>query len=303
MSDPSLLDVTGLSVAFGSLKALHRVSLAVRPGERFALLGHNGAGKSTLFRTVLGFVSPASGKVEVAGAAPGSDKARRTVSYLPESVAFPKALTGAELLAYFARLKGQTPKSAMPLLETVGIADAANRRVGTYSKGMRQRLGLAQALIGRPELLLLDEPTSGLDPISRGDFYAILDRLAGEGTAVVLSSHSLTEVEARTDRIAILSRGRLVAEGSLAELARAAALPVTVRVKAAAEDAGALHARIGGRRLNGRSVELDCAAGDKMAVLSRIAALGDVVADIDIDTPRLDDVYRHFSGHSAGGEA
>ncbi|WAP66726.1 ABC transporter ATP-binding protein [Jiella pelagia] len=303
MTNETLLGVDDLTIAFGPLTALDHVSLSVQKGERLALLGHNGAGKSTLFRAILGFLFLNTGTIRIADAAPGSERARRAVSYLPEAVAFPKALTGSEVITYFARLKGEPPRKALELLETVGIADASKRRVGTYSKGMRQRLGLAQALIGRPDLLLLDEPTSGLDPISRGEFYDLVDRVARQGAAVLLSSHSLTEVEAKTDRVAILSKGRLVAEGRLADLAGAAALPIKVRVRAKGADADALHAKIGGRRLNGRLVELDCGTGDKMAVLSRLAALGDVVADIEIETPRLDDVYRHYSKPPAPGDA
>src|SRR5690606_20260965 len=118
----------------------------------------------------------------------------------------------------YMRLRGEDPRGAEGLLERVGLGEAGRRRVGTYSKGMRQRVGLAQALIGKPRLLVLDEPTGGLDPVSRREFYAILDELAGEGAAILLSSHALTEVEARTDRIAILSRGRLVADDTLSNL-------------------------------------------------------------------------------------
>ncbi|WP_102958216.1 ABC transporter ATP-binding protein [Mangrovicella endophytica] len=303
MSHDPVLDIAGLSVAFGSLKALSDVSLSVAAGERLALLGHNGAGKSTLFKAVLGFLKPEAGRISVAGAAPGTAAARRTVSYLPEAIAFPRALTGAEVITYFAKLKGEPPAKAKALLQTVGIADAAHRRVGTYSKGMRQRLGLAQALIGRPSLLLLDEPTSGLDPISRGEFYGLIDTIAAEGAAVLLSSHSLTEVEARTDRIAILVKGRRVAEGRLADLASAAALPTVVRVKAKAIDGATLQARLGGRRLNGRSVEFDCTPGDKLALLARIASHSDIVADVEVSPPHLDDVYRYYSGLGAAGEA
>src|SRR5690606_22873840 len=139
-------------------------------------------------------------------------------------------------------LRGESPRGAMELLERVGLAQAARRRIGTYSKGMRQRVGLAQALIGRPRLLVLDEPTSGLDPVSRRDFYALLDGLAAEGAAILLSSHALTEVEARTDRILILSQGRLVAQGTLSDLRRRAALPVGVAVTPAAGTAEALAA-------------------------------------------------------------
>ena len=252
---------------------------------------------------MLGFLKPRSGTITVAGGAPGAARARTAVSYLPEAVAFPKALTGAEVLGYFARLKGEKPAGVRHLLDTVGIADAAQRKVGTYSKGMRQRLGLAQALIGRPELLLLDEPTSGLDPISRRDFYAIIDRISAEGTAVLLSSHSLTEIEARTDRVAILSKGRLVAEGPLAELSRRAALPVVIRVRAAEGDADEVCARLGGQRFNGCSVVLSCSADEKLGLIARASALGERIADIEIATPSLDDVYKFYSDRASTGGA
>lgn len=295
MTDAAILSVDGLTIRFGAVTAVDGVSLAVGPGERVALLGHNGAGKSTLFKTVLGFLAPAAGRLSIAGAAPGSDVARRAVSYLPEQVVFPKVLTGAEVLTHFARLKGVAPKAALPLLETVGIADAAGRAVGTYSKGMRQRLGLAQALIGTPRLLLLDEPTSGLDPVSRREFYDVLEASARAGTAVLLSSHSLSEIENRIDRLAILTKGKLRAEGSLADLSRRAGLPIRIRVEAAEGRVEALHSRLGGERVNGRSVVITCQAEEKVSALARLAALGPDVSDIDIALPDLDDVYRHYS--------
>ncbi len=296
----AILTVEELIIRFGAVTALDGVGLSVASGERVALLGHNGAGKSTLFKTVLGFLRPAAGRLAIVGATPGSDVARRAVSYLPEQVVFPKALTGTEVLVYFARLKGVAPKAALPLLETVGIADAADRAVGTYSKGMRQRLGLAQALIGAPRLLLLDEPTSGLDPVSRREFYDVLEASARAGTAVLLSSHSLSEIENRIDRIAILTRGRLRAEGSLAELSRRAGLPIRIHVEAAEGRVDAVHAHLGGERINGRSVVITCRAEDKVGALARLAALGPDVIDIDIALPDLDDVYRYYS--SADGE-
>ncbi|WP_370675980.1 ABC transporter ATP-binding protein [Pleomorphomonas sp. PLEO] len=299
----AILTVEDLTIRFGAVTALDGVSLSVAPGERVALLGHNGAGKSTLFKTVLGFLQPAGGRVSIVDAAPGSNAARRAVSYLPEQVVFPKALTGAEVLIYFARLKGVAPKAALPLLETVGIADAANRTVGTYSKGMRQRLGLAQALIGTPRLLLLDEPTSGLDPVSRREFYSVLEASARAGTAVLLSSHSLSEIENRIDRIAILAKGQLRAEGALADLSRRAGLPIRIHVEAAEGRVDALHAHLGGERVNGRSVVLTCRAEDKVGALASLAALGSDVTDINIALPDLDDVYRHYSVASVEGVA
>lgn len=288
------LKITDLTVRFGAFAALDGVSLAAAPGERLALLGHNGAGKSTLFRTVLGFIAPAAGSVAVAGHAPGSTAARRTVSYLPENVAFHRALSGLEILRHFARLKGEPTSAAMPLLERVGVGHAAKRPVGTWSKGMRQRLGLAQALLGEPGLLLLDEPTSGLDPVSRSEFYGLIDAAAARGTAVVLSSHGLEEVEHRIDRLAILSRGRLVAEGTLPALAAGATLKASIRVTAGPGEVEALQARIGGTRVNGASVQLACEVGEKLSRLRALSA-DPAVRDVDVHLPSLNDVYRHYS--------
>jgi Cu-processing system ATP-binding protein len=178
------LTISDLTKRFGDLAALDGVSLSVAPGERVALLGHNGAGKSTLMKIILGLIPATSGQITVCDAAPGSARARAAVAYLPENVAFHPALTAEEQLRHYLILRGESPKLAMGLLERVGLAQAARRRIGTYSKGMRQRVGLAQALIGKPRLLVLDEPTSGLDPVSRRDFYALLDGLAAQGASV-----------------------------------------------------------------------------------------------------------------------
>lgn len=303
MTASPLLTIQNVGVAFADLKALCDVSFAVAPGEKLALLGHNGAGKSTLFKCVLGFLKPAQGRITVAGDAPGSDHARRSVSYLPEQVAFPRMLSGFEIMTYFARLKSVDPKAALPLLDLVGLADAGRRRVGDYSKGMRQRLGLAQALIGKPDLLLLDEPTSGLDPVSRREFYAVIDRVAQEGAAVLLSSHALSEVEGHVDRIAILSRGRLVADGDIKALAAAAGLPITIRIKAREGRADALSDRFGGTRINCRSVELSCAPAAKIDLVSRLTERRDEIDDIDIALPSLDDIYRFYSNRAEKGGA
>ncbi|MFC2967918.1 ABC transporter ATP-binding protein [Acidimangrovimonas pyrenivorans] len=299
MSAQPILTVDGLGVRYGRLRALDGVSLSVAPGERVALLGHNGAGKSTLFKTILGFLPAAAGRVTVTGQAPGADAARVAVNYLPETVAFPRSLTGTEVLRYFSGLR-RAPRSAIPdLLDRVGLAEAAGRPVGSYSKGMRQRLGLAQALIGAPRLLLLDEPTSGLDPLSRRDFYAVIAEAAGRGCAVLLSSHGLEEIEHRTDRIAILSRGRLVADGTLEALARRAALPATIRVTAHAGQADRLQAELGGTRFNGCRLDLSCPPDQALPMVARLAGLPELVSDVDLHRPGLSDLYRHYSDLSA----
>ncbi|GHC24491.1 ABC transporter ATP-binding protein [Gemmobacter nanjingensis] len=287
----STLTISGLTKQFAGVTALSDVTLSVAPGERVALLGHNGAGKSTMMKIILGLIPQTAGQVTVCGAAPGSAAARAQVAYLPENAAFHPALTGLEQMRHYLALRGEPATAALPLLEQVGLGAAARRRIGTYSKGMRQRVGLAQALIGSPRLLVLDEPTSGLDPVSRRDFYALLDGLAARGAAILLSSHALTEVEARTDRILILSKGRLVAEGPLADLRRQAALPVALHVtpRAGAE------LDLPGAVAVGGALHLTCAQDEKLALLARITAMGDAVADLEVLPPSLEDIYSHFS--------
>ena len=291
----STLTISHLTKTFGGVKALSDVSLHVAAGERVALLGHNGAGKSTLMKVILGLIAADSGAVSVCGAAPGGAAARAKVAYLPENATFHSALTGLEQITYYLRLRGEDTSGAMTLLDKVGLGHAAKRRIGTYSKGMRQRVGLAQTLIGHPDLLVLDEPTSGLDPVSRRDFYELLDGLAADGAAVLLSSHALTEVEARTDRLLILSGGKMVAKGSLPDLRREAALPVAMHVTAInGYDADILTALPNAIRVGG-TLHLSCTQEDKLATLAQIAGLKDKVSDIDVIPPSLEDIYSHFS--------
>jgi Cu-processing system ATP-binding protein len=289
------LTLSRVTKAFDGTRALSDVSLDVKPGERVALLGHNGAGKSTLMKIVLGLIPADRGEVSIKGAAPGSHAARALTAYLPENVAFHPSLTGLEQLRYYLRLRGESASLATALLERVGLGAAAKRRIGTYSKGMRQRVGLAQALIGNPRLLVLDEPTSGLDPVSRREFYAVLGQLASEGAGILLSSHALTEVEARTDRIAILSKGVLVANDTLASLRRRAALPIQLHVSTRPETVGEVARRLDGKRLNGTRVDLTCRHDEKLARLAQIAELGGLVDDLEVIPPTLEDIYTHFS--------
>ncbi len=291
----SVLQIENVSKSYGPVQSVRGVSLNLDEGDRVALLGHNGAGKTTLMRMILGLTPVTSGRITVLGSAPGSRLARRAIGFLPESVAFHGALTGREQLHHFARLKSVKTAVADDLLERVGLTHAMNRKIRTYSKGMRQRVGLAQALLGTPKLALLDEPTSGLDPISRHEFYDIVDDLAKAGTAVLLSSHALTELETRTDRIAIMSKGELLANDSLANLRQRARLPIRVDVTATPDTADRIADQLGGKRTNGCSVSLDCQQEDKLALLERITGLGELVKDIDVTPASLEQLYRHYS--------
>jgi Cu-processing system ATP-binding protein len=285
---------------YGRIPAVTGVSFDLSEGEMVALIGHNGAGKTTLIKLMLGLIRPTSGSIEVLGDNPaaGQFAGRRRLGYLPENVSFETALTGRETQTFYARLKQESVKEALKLLDVVGLQSAATRRVGTYSKGMRQRLGLAQALIGRPRVLLLDEPTTGLDPELRQTFYEVIQLLAAEGTTVLLSSHALTELEERAGRVIIMNRGAKVADGSIDALRRLARLPTKIRLKVSGLAAGAVPPWLPTiapcRRLNGHIVEIDVAPEQKIELLHRATAAGTSVEDLDVVAPNLDELYAHF---------
>ena len=219
-----------LAKTYGQTTALAGVTLEVGEAELVGLLGPNGAGKSTLTKIACGLVRPSSGTVEVCGEAAGSAHARAELGYLAELFRFPSWMTADELLALHQRLAGSEGDESErdELLELVGLADAAATRVEAMSKGMQQRLGIAQALVGAPRLLLLDEPTSALDPVGRRIVRDLLAELRGRGVSVLLNSHLLSEIERVCDRVAILDRGSIVAEGRPAELVRPRGVEVEV---------------------------------------------------------------------------
>ena len=216
------LAVHGLRKRFGSVEALRGVDLEVGEGELVGLLGPNGAGKSTLVKILVGLVRASSGSAEVAGARAGTAAARTALGYLAELFRFPGWYTADEVLELHQRLarsEGGAAERAR-LLELVALADARDRRVEGKSKGMQQRLGIAQALVGSPRVLVLDEPTSALDPAGRRVVRVLLEELRSEGVSVLLNSHLLSEIELVCDRVAILRAGEVVAAGSPAELSR-----------------------------------------------------------------------------------
>jgi ABC-2 type transport system ATP-binding protein len=222
------LAVRGLAKRYGAVEALAGVDLEVREGELVGLLGPNGAGKSTLVKIACGLVRASRGSAEICGLPAGSREARRSMGYLAELFRFPGWYSADEVLELHQRLSGSDGSHVerAELLELVGLSDARKRRVEEMSKGMQQRLGVAQALVGSPPLLLLDEPTSALDPVGRRTVRELLEELRQRGTSVLLNSHLLSEIELVCDRVAILLRGRLVAEGSPAELARSRGVEV-----------------------------------------------------------------------------
>ncbi len=282
---------------YGSHYAVRGVDLTLRAGECVGLVGHNGAGKTTLIKMMLGLVRPNSGNVLVLGedpAAGAATRARREIGYLPENVALHPSMTGAETLSFYARLKRQPIAGNAALLEKVGIAAAAHRRVGTYSKGMRQRLGLAQALLGSPRALLLDEPTTGLDPALRQSFYEIVRDLRRDGAMVLLSSHALAELEGQVDRVVVMNQGRKVADGSIADLRALAAIRPRIRLRlprAPRAVANGPDAWAGWTSVSEGVLELSC---EECEIVSVLRGLPNSAEDIEIVRPSLDELYAAF---------
>lgn len=204
------------------LRALEKVSFEIPKSGIFGLLGPNGSGKSTAIKIVLGLLSPSSGACEVFGRTAGTLESKNRVGYLPENPHFPAFLAGRELVEYFAGLSGISGKKAKEQTEAVislvGMDHSALRKVGTYSKGMLQRIGLAQALVHDPDILILDEPLSGLDPAGTQEVINLLIELRKRNKTILISSHLLSRVEEICDRVAILHKGRLIKEGPLSEL-------------------------------------------------------------------------------------
>ena len=219
---PAALSARGLAKRYGAVEALAGIDVEVAEGELVGLLGPNGAGKSTLVKIACGLARPSAGTVTICGAPAGSSTARASLGYLAELFRFPGWYSADELLTLHQRLAGSRggERERAELLELVGLTEARRRKVDAMSKGMQQRLGIAQALVGAPRLLLLDEPTSALDPAGRRTVRALLEELRRRGVSVLLNSHLLSEVELVCDRVVILANGRVVTAGRPADLAR-----------------------------------------------------------------------------------
>ena len=293
----------GVSKHYGALHAVDGVDLDIPRGEIFGLIGHNGAGKSTLFKMMLGLVPATQGSIVVGGAQVGGRDfraARRHLGYLPENVVLYDNLSGLETLRFFARLKHAPQTQCQAVLERVGLQHAGQRPVREYSKGMRQRLGFAQALLGQPRVLFLDEPTNGLDPQAIRDFYATLRGLQADGVTVIITSHILAELQERVDRLAIMSAGKIQAVGSVHALREQTQMPLVFELQLGADDIPAVTHVLA--PLTGTPPEtlltglrLRCPRAQKMAVLAALAPFGARVLDLKMLEPSLEDVFFGFA--------
>jgi Cu-processing system ATP-binding protein len=284
---------------YGSVRAVDGVSLDVRRGEVFGLIGHNGAGKSTLFKMMLGLIAPTAGEIRIQGSpvsGRGFRAVRRAIGYLPENVVLYDNLSGLETLHFMARLKGVPQAECAAVLARVGLGHAGHRAVREYSKGMRQRLGFAQALLGRPQVLFLDEPTTGLDPEAIRGFHATLRELRDEGVTMIITSHILAELQERVDRLAILAAGRVRAHGSVRALREHMALPLKLELRVAESGLAAVRGAVQALALEGavwqgQQLTARCPRDDKMRVLATLAGLGGAVLDLQMHEPSLEDVF------------
>lgn len=297
------IEISALSKRYSDFAALTDISATVAGGQVIGLLGHNGAGKSTLIKLILGLSAPTSGEIRVLGEAPtgaNAHKLRRRIGYLPENAAFYGNLTGREVLAYLGALKHAPARQTGELLDRVGLSKAADRRVGTYSKGMRQRLGIAQALLDSPDLVLLDEPATGLDPQATRDLYAIIGELRAEGRSVLITSHLLAELEPHIDGAIILRHGQLLAAGSVGALRHRAGLPSMLLVRLGAQNGvDSLLSSLRGfdllhrKRGDGR-IEIEVPEHRKVEVL-RTALSGAAISDVELKEPTLARLYDWLS--------
>jgi ABC-2 type transport system ATP-binding protein len=275
------LSARGLVKRYGPVVALAGVDVEVQEGELVGLLGPNGAGKSTLVKIGCGLVRATAGEARVCGAPAGSAAARAAMGYLAELFRFPGWMSGEEVLELHQRLTGSGGGGAerLELLSLVGLTEARSRKVDEMSKGMQQRLGIAQALVGSPRFLFLDEPTSALDPAGRRTVRRLLEELRRRGVAVLLNSHLLSEVELVCDRVAILSEGRVVAEGRPSELARPRGVEVEV-------DGGT-------RVFEGAGRE------DAPRIVAELVAAGQQVYGVRVRESTLEDIYLEAVGEDS----
>jgi ABC-2 type transport system ATP-binding protein len=268
---PAALATRGLTKSFGSLTAVEPLDLELEPGVVLGFLGPNGAGKTTLIRMATTILQPTAGSFEVAGIPDRRpEEIRRRIGVLPESAGFPDGQTGEEFLRYHARLYGQSRErartTARRLLDEVRLGERGNTLVSTYSRGMRQRLGIARALVNDPQVVFLDEATLGLDPAGQHQVLGLVGRIARDrGATVVLSTHLLAEVEEVCDRVLIIHRGRVVVYGTVAEVAARAAAPRAAQVRVPAD------------------------SGDRAR--EALAAAGVPVIEVEVERGRLSDAF------------
>ncbi len=301
MSDAAVLSVRDLRKVYKKpfekhgIAALDGVSLEVGRGTIFGLLGPNGAGKTTLVKVLLGLVRGHTGEARLFGLEPADPDSRKRVGYLPEAHRLPGHLTGRQLLKLFGRLSGSSPAEVDArvgaLLERVGMEKAADRKVKEYSKGMQQRIGLAQALVHSPDLVFLDEPTDGVDPVGRAQIRELVLELKRSGVTLFLNSHLLLEVELMCDRVVIMDKGRILREGTIEDLTPSTGV-VRFEIGAAREDLERVLAGVGrGLRVEGASFQLTIQKEELDVAIDRLRSAGVSIRAVEPRRINLEEAF------------
>jgi len=302
-----VIETVNLTKKYDGFTAVNNLNLRVEKGEVFGLLGPNGAGKTTTILMLLGLTDPTSGKVTVLG----MDPTRKTLSvkskvgYIPDTVGFYDELTAKENLIYIAKLNGLSGSTAYQrideVLARVGLADVADQRVGTYSRGMRQRLGVADVLIKQPQLIIMDEPTQGLDPERAREFLHMIRSLKEEGITILLSSHLLHQVQIVCDRVGLFHRGRMVLEGTVSELAKKVlgrAYRVVLEAQGSPQDIlealEKVPGQVGVRHLEGTRYEVEAESDIRPEVARAVVQSGANLLGLEVEAQSLDEIYARY---------
>jgi len=302
-----VIETRDLTKKYGSFRAVSDLNLTVREGEVFGLLGPNGAGKTTTILMLLGLTEPSSGQVQVLGLDPARQplKVKARVGYIPDMVGFYDDLTAWDNLNYIAMLNGLAPRQADAridaALERVGLQDVSNHRVNTFSRGMRQRLGVADVLIKQPEMVIMDEPTQGLDPEGAREFLHLIRALKAEGITILLSSHLLHQVQEICDRVGLFSQGEMVLVGSVPELARKVlgkAYRVYLEVRGDPQATlRALQAVPGARQVrqtDDYKYEVEAENDVRAETARAVVSSGGSLLHLDVEAQSLDEIYAHY---------
>ncbi len=299
----NIVEIKGLTKTYDAVRAVDSLSIEIKKGEVFALLGPNGAGKTTTIKALLGVIFPTAGEVRINGFDVVKDgkKARKNIGYLPEKVSFYDNLTAMQTMEFYAELRGAGREGCVELLKDVGLEDEADKKVGNYSKGMVQRLGLAQAMIGNPSLLILDEPTGGLDPRGSWQIRQKIKDLNENGTTIFLSSHILSEVQEVSNRVAILNHGKLIALDTLENLGKKLDLQPMLRIELQRPSQSVLGIvkqvkGVKNAKLSENVVEVMCNPGAKTNIINAIEGAGGKIIDFKTVEPSLEEVFLMFTG-------
>lgn len=300
--DSYVIEVKNLTKTYDGIRAVDHVSFNVSQGEIFGFLGPNGAGKTTTIKAILGLIFPSSGETRINGfnVMEHGKKARKRVGYLPENIAFYDNLTALQTLYFYSEIKHASKDECRNLLRYIGLEDAINRKVGGFSKGMVQRLGIAQALLGNPTLLILDEPTKGLDPQGAWQIREKIGELKEKGVTVFLSSHILSEVQEVCDRVGILDKGALIAEDTVAGLSKKLMMKPQIRIELVEASADVLDAvkEIDGvddaKFIESSILEVTCDSRVRAEIIRTIEKVGGTVINFQTKEPSLEEIFMKY---------